>query len=176
LSSRRRPHCQVFGDWAIFPGLIVLGVGILAGVLPPKELKQLRQNRSQAETAWRNIQGAWTQHAGNQKFMEIKSQTDSFISSLSNLPTEEQNQLKILEQKKRDAQLNRHLERFLIANAKIKKVGSGRKAVLRSFGIETAADINPSRISSIQGFGPSLVSELMAWRQNAVNKFIYNGC
>jgi DNA-binding helix-hairpin-helix protein with protein kinase domain len=163
-----------FGDWATLPGLLILGGGILAGVLPPKELKRLRQERSQAETACRNVQEAWTQHAGNQKFAEIKSQTDSFIGSLSDLPNEEQHQLKILEQKKRDAQLNRHLERFLIAHAKIKKVGSGRKAVLRSFGIETAADINPSRISAIQGFGPSLVSELMAWRQIAINKFVYN--
>jgi DNA-binding helix-hairpin-helix protein with protein kinase domain len=53
-------------------------------------------------------------------------------------------------------------------------VGSGRKAVLRSFGIESAADLNRARISAVQGFGPALVSELMAWRQTAINKFIYN--
>jgi DNA-binding helix-hairpin-helix protein with protein kinase domain len=163
-----------FGDWATLPGLICLGGGILAGVLPPKELKRLRQERSQAETVWRNVEQAWTQHAGNQKFVEIKSQVDSLIRSLSELPNEEQRQLTILDQKKRDAQLNWHLERFLIAQAKIRKIGPGRKAVLASFGIETAADINPARISAIQGFGPTLVSELMAWRQTAVNKFTYN--
>jgi DNA-binding helix-hairpin-helix protein with protein kinase domain len=163
-----------FGDWATLPGLIFLGGGILAGVLPPKELKRLRQERSQAETAWRSVEQAWTQHAGNQKFVEIKGQTDSLIRLLSDLSNEEQRQLKILEQKKHDAQLNRHLERFLIAHAKIRKIGSGRKAVLASFGIETAADINPARIYAIQGFGPTLVSELMAWRQTAVNKFTYN--
>ena len=162
-----------FGDWATLPGLLFLGGGILAGLLPPKELKRLRQERSQAETAWRNVQQAWTQHAGNQKFVEIKNQVDALIRLLSDLPSEEQRLLKILDKKKRDAQLNRHLERFLIVDAKIKKIGSG-KAVLRSFGIETAADINPARISAIQGFGPSLVSELMAWRQNAIDKFIYN--
>src|SRR5262249_27103027 len=134
----------------------------------------LRQERSQADTAWRNVQQAWTQHAGNQGFVEIKNKIDPLISSLSDLPNEEQRQLGLLEQKKRYAQLNRHLERFLIANAKINKVGSGRKAVLRSFGIETAADIDRARISGIQGFGPTLVSELMAWRQTAINKFVYN--
>jgi DNA-binding helix-hairpin-helix protein with protein kinase domain len=163
-----------FGDWATFPGLILLGGGILAGVLPPKGLKRLREERTQAETAWRNVKNAWTQHAGNQKFVEARGETDNLIRSLSDLPNEEQRQLKLLEQKKREVQLNRHLERFLIAHAKIKKVGSGRKAVLASFGIETAANINSGRISAIQGFGPTLVSELVAWRQGAVNKFIYN--
>jgi hypothetical protein len=30
------------------------------------------------------------------------------------------------------------------------------------------------KLRNFEGFGPSLVSELMAWRQNAINKFIYN--
>ena len=81
---------------------------------------------------------------------------------------------RILEQKKREAQLNRYLDRFLIANAKITKIGSARKAVLASFGIETAADVERSKISAIQGFGPTLVAALMAWRQNLANKFVFN--
>ena len=45
------------------------------------------------------------------------------------------------------------------------EIGSARKAVLASFGIETAADVNQSKVLAIQGFGPGLVAELMAWRQ-----------
>jgi len=88
-----------FGDWATLPGLIFLGGGILAGVLPPKELKRLRQERSQANIEWRKVQEAWTQHAGNQGFVEIKNKIDSLIRSLSDLPNEEQRQLQILDQK-----------------------------------------------------------------------------
>ena len=71
----------------------------------------------------------------------------------------------MLENNKRAAQLHRYLDRYLIANAKIKKIGSGRKAVLASFGIETAADVDQYKILAIQGFGPGLVAELMAWKQ-----------
>jgi len=62
----------------------------------------------------------------------------------------------------------------VIANAKIPKIGSARKAVLRSFGIETAADIDRRRISGIQGFGPTLVSSLMGWQQALVARFVFN--
>jgi DNA-binding helix-hairpin-helix protein with protein kinase domain len=87
---------------------------------------------------------------------------------------EESRELQKLEQNKRDNQLRRHLDRFLIADAKIAKIGSGRKAVLASFGIQTAADIESHRVSALQGFGPTLVSALMAWRQSVANRFVFN--
>jgi DNA-binding helix-hairpin-helix protein with protein kinase domain len=153
-----------FGGSAALPGLAMLGLGILATVLVPKELKRLRQERSQAGVLWRAAQDAWQKQSGTQQFADAKRETDALIRSLSDLPNEEKRQLQILEQKKREDQLTHYLERFLIANAKIPKIGSGRKAVLRSFGIETAADINQRRISGIQGFGPTLISSLMGWQ------------
>jgi DNA-binding helix-hairpin-helix protein with protein kinase domain len=146
-----------FGGAAVLPGLAILGLGILANVLVPKELKRLRQERSQAEALWRAAQDVWEKQSGTQQFVDAKGQTDSLIRSLSDLPAEEQRQLQILEQKKRENQLTHYLERFAIANAKIPKIGSARKAVLRSFGIETAADVDQRKISAIQGFGPTLV-------------------
>ena len=147
----------VFFGGAALPGLFILGSGILANVLVPEELKRLRRERSQAEALWRAAQDAWEKQSGTQQFADVKRQTDSLIRSLSDLPAEEQRQLQILEQKKRDNQRMHYLERFAIANAKIPKIGSARKAVLRSFGIETAADVDQRKISAIQGFGPTLV-------------------
>jgi DNA-binding helix-hairpin-helix protein with protein kinase domain len=163
-----------FGGAAVLPGLCILGFGILANVLVPKELKRLRQERSQAEVLWRAAQDAWQKQSGTQQFVDAKRETDSLIRSLSDLPDEEKRLLQILEQKKRDDQLTHYLERFVIANAKIPKIGSARKAVLRSFGIETAADIHRGRISGIQGFGPTLVSNLIGWQQGLVAKFVFN--
>lgn len=155
-----------FGGVATVPGL--------ANIVVPKDLKRLRQNRSQASASWRAIQNTWAQQPSNQKFSEVKRETDELVRSLIDLPNEEKRQVQILENGKREAQLNRHLERFLIEHAKIKKIGSARKAVLASFGIETAADINQSRLFAIQGFGPTLVAALMTWRQGVANKFIFN--
>jgi DNA-binding helix-hairpin-helix protein with protein kinase domain len=163
-----------FGGIAIVPGLLVLGAGVLANAFPPKELKKLREARSQAETSWRSIEDAWSKQPGNTKFLQIKSEVNEYVRLLSDLPNEEKRELQKLEQNKKDAQLRRHLDRYLIANAKIKKIGAGRKAVLASFGVQTAADIQQQRISAIQGFGPALVSSLMAWRQGAANRFVFN--
>ena len=163
-----------FGGFATLPGLAVLGVGLVANVVIPKELKSLRQARSQADATWRGIQDAWIKQPGNRQFLQTKAELNELIRSLTDLPNEERRQLQILEQKKREAQLHRYLERFLIANAKIKKIGSGRKAVLASFGVQTAADVDRHKIAAIQGFGPALIGELMTWRQGVANKFVFN--
>ena len=163
-----------FGGAAVLPGLLLLGSGIVANVLVPKELKRLRRERKEAEQLWRAAQDAWQKQTGTQEFATAKRETDSLIHLLADLPNEEKRQIETLEQKKREDQLTRYLERFVIANAKIPKVGSARKAVLRSFGIETAADIDRRKISNIQGFGPTLVSSLMSWQQSLVGKFVFN--
>jgi DNA-binding helix-hairpin-helix protein with protein kinase domain len=160
-----------FGGFATLPGLAVLGAGLVVNVVIPKELKSLRQARSQADATWRGIQDAWTKQPENTQFLQTKTELNELIRSLTDLPSEERRQVQLLEQKKREAQLQRYLDRFLIANAKIKKIGSGRKAVLASFGVQTAADVDRQKIAAIQGFGPALIGELMAWQQNVANKF-----
>jgi DNA-binding helix-hairpin-helix protein with protein kinase domain len=159
-----------FGGAGTLPGLVSLAAGLIISIGTPKELTRLRNARSQVESSWRTIQDAWAQHSGNQKFLEAKRTTDGLIRSLADLPNEEKRQIQVLEQKKREAQLHRYLDRFIIAHAKIPKIGSGRKAVLASFGIETAADIEQYKMSAIQGFGPTLVASLMEWRQNLTKR------
>jgi DNA-binding helix-hairpin-helix protein with protein kinase domain len=163
-----------FGSVGTLPGLVALAAGLISSIGVPKELVRLRNASSQVESSWRAIQDAWAQHSGNHKFLEAKRTTDELIRSLADLPNEEKRQIQVLEQKKREAQLHRYLDRFIIAHAKIPKIGSGRKAVLASFGIETAADIEQYKISAIQGFGPTLVASLMEWRQNLAKRFVFN--
>lgn len=67
-----------------------------------------------------------------------------------------------------------HLERQVIAHASIPDIGPSRKAMLASFGVETAADINPRAIQRIAGFGPHLTNRLLAWRQSCERKFTHH--
>src|SRR3984957_2627779 len=150
-----------FGGIAIFPGLIILSAGLVANIGVPKDLKDLREARSQADLAWRGVQDAWAKQPGNKQFLQTKGELNELVRLLTDLPNEERRQVQLLEQRRREAQLHRYLDRFLITDAKIRKIGSGRKAVLASFGVQTAADVNQQRIFSIQGFGPVLIAELM---------------
>jgi DNA-binding helix-hairpin-helix protein with protein kinase domain len=45
---------------------------------------------------------------------------------------------------------------------------------LASFGIETAADIDPHKIKGIKGFGKSLTDELMLWRKSLESRFRFD--
>jgi hypothetical protein len=66
------------------------------------------------------------------------------------------------------------LEKYPISEATIKGIGDGRKAVLRSYGIETAADIERSRIESISGFGAATVGVLLGWRVSVERNFMFD--
>ena len=142
--------------------------------LCPTQLKTLREAKTNANRVYRSYQEAWSKQDEYQKYSDARREVDSLVASLSKLPDEERRGLQELEQKKREAQLRRHLDRFPIAAAKIRKIGSGRKAVLASFGIHTAGDVDLYKIDGIQGFGPALVSELMSWKQGVEIRFVFN--
>ena len=68
-----------------------------------------------------------------------------------------------MKDRQRETQLNAHLRRHFIDNAKIQGIGPGLIAALRSYGVETALDIN--RSIRVPGFGPARLKALMAWRR-----------
>jgi DNA-binding helix-hairpin-helix protein with protein kinase domain len=68
----------------------------------------------------------------------------------------------------------RYLDRFRIDRAKMRGIGSSRVAMLASYGIETAADIDGVNIMQIPGFGEMLTSELVRWRQGHERNFRFN--
>ncbi len=74
----------------------------------------------------------------------------------------------------RNEQLNKFFNSFFIKDHYIPAVGIGRKAVLASFGIETAADIDHNRIINIKGFGQKITADLVDWRKTQERKFIFD--
>lgn len=75
----------------------------------------------------------------------------------------------------RNHQLTKHLERIVIARASIDGIGPSRKALLASFGIETAADVEQNAIMRIAGFGPGLTDRLLSWRRSCEQEFYRRG-
>lgn len=57
---------------------------------------------------------------------------------------------------------------------RIPGVGPARKAALRSFGIETAADVERYRIQNVRGFGQSLTRAVLDWRASCERRFTFN--
>lgn len=66
------------------------------------------------------------------------------------------------------------LDKHFIADAKIPQIGRSRITVLRSYGIETAADIDEENILAIHGFGPVITQGLLDWRTQVEGHFRFN--
>jgi len=64
-----------------------------------------------------------------------------------------------------------YLEQFRIDEAGLFNIGGARIAVLRSWGVETAAEIDERKISSIPGFGRNLTERLVNWREGLEQRF-----
>jgi DNA-binding helix-hairpin-helix protein with protein kinase domain len=129
---------------------------------------------TQASKAWQAVENQWRKTADNQLWLAKRREADDQVRRLQRLSGEEANRMAGLKAQQRDRQLRLFLERYHISQATIKLVGDGRKATLRSYGIETAADIEQSRIESISGFGPVIVGELLSWRASIERYFIFD--
>ncbi len=71
-------------------------------------------------------------------------------------------------------QLNAYLDTISIRSAHISGIGVDRTATLVSFGVETAADVTPSKIHGVPGFGEVLTGRLINWRRTHERDFRYD--
>jgi DNA-binding helix-hairpin-helix protein with protein kinase domain len=130
--------------------------------------------RNLAESKWVGAEDRWKKEAGEGLFNEKLGELHKLKSQYENLAGEYEKEKKILHSTIRQRQLYRFLDGFFIEGQWIKGIGSSRKALLASFGIETAADIDYFKIIQISGFGKSLAGELVNWRKGIEGKFLFN--
>ncbi len=127
-----------------------------------------------ADDAFNDALVIWQQRSGVEKLYEIRSGLESSANELRNLAALESQALNQLRSDHRKNQLSNYLDQFLLSRATILGIGSNKKIVLASFGIETAADINKSDIIEIPGFGEVTATRLLEWREAHERKFVYN--
>jgi DNA-binding helix-hairpin-helix protein with protein kinase domain len=119
---------------------------------------------SAAKTEWEGALSRWKREASRHAFAEkLKALEEKVHAEMADLPNERRRRLAKLEAEREMRQRQRYLDRFRIDRAKIRRIGSGRVAMLASYGIETAADIEGAKIMRILGFGETLTSELVRW-------------
>jgi DNA-binding helix-hairpin-helix protein with protein kinase domain len=129
---------------------------------------------SVARTEWESALTRWKREASRETFAEKLQALEKARTEIVDLPNERRHRLAKLEAGRETRQRQRYLDRFRIDRAKIHGIGISRSAMLASYGIETAADIERSKIMQIPGFGNVLTSELMRWRQGHERNFRFN--
>lgn len=112
--------------------------------------------------------------AGPEGFHARKSELSRIKDELESLPRTEQEELTQLHANAQERQKQKFLNTCFIDRATISGVGPARKAALRSFGIETAADVSKGHVMQVRGFGESLTRAVLDWKQSCERQFRFN--
>jgi DNA-binding helix-hairpin-helix protein with protein kinase domain len=157
-----------------FLGFLALAGSLIVGFRERHDPSPAGKILVQTRGVWQGLEAKWRQVADNSTFLQSRNDAEGIARRLQGSSTEEADRLAGLKTKQRDLQLKRFLERFYIAHAKIKGIGDTRKITLRSFGVETAADVERHNIEQINGFGPANVKALVEWRTSIERKFTFD--
>lgn len=150
----------------------------VAGTSGSTERAAERSKRKAIEESARNAYNAvlerMKKEAGPDGFHLKKGELKKLRDELQELPAMETRELGKLHSTAQERQKQKFLERFFIDSADIPGVGPTRKAALRSFGIETAADVSRNQVMRIKGFGESLTRAVTDWKASVERRFVFN--
>jgi DNA-binding helix-hairpin-helix protein with protein kinase domain len=163
-------------DWiALWPVVGVLVTGVLTANAGSNDRRE--EGAKAVQLARTNLQGMvqqWTRETSGEAFNAKRKELDVLRSEYESLPARRQQKLHVLEAAQREQQLRKYLDRFRIDGTSIEGIGDGRITTLRSYGIETAADITQTQVMAVPGFGPTLTGNLLAWRRSVEKRFVFD--
>lgn len=158
--------------------LIGLTIWVIAGSARSAKInaEQLKRKNDleAARQEYNNILGIFRNEAGPGKFNKRLSELENIKNNLERLPLEENEEIDTLQYTAHTRQKQRFLETCFIDSAVIQGVGTARKIALRSFGIETAADVTKTRVLQVWGFGEGLTRAVLNWRTSCERQFKFN--
>jgi DNA-binding helix-hairpin-helix protein with protein kinase domain len=138
------------------------------------ERSRRRSAVDEALSAYDSLVERINKEAGPEGFQQKKRELVKLREELQSLSTLETRELDKLQSTAQERQKQKFLERFFIDAADIPGVGPTRKAALRSFGIETAADVSRNRVMQIKGFGESITRAVTDWKAGVERRFVFN--
>jgi DNA-binding helix-hairpin-helix protein with protein kinase domain len=160
--------------WVLFVGVSLVTLAIIAGVARP--LTAERAKRQAALDEAKNVFERLTQQyeASDEPFRNLKLGLLNMHTEWSTLDVKENADLRKLQASAHERALARHLQGCFIDRASIPGVGPAKTTALRSFGIETAADVDRYRVLQVRGFGEQLTQRMLAWRTQCERRFRFN--
>jgi len=159
-------------------GLWALVSFVLTFLIWPKASKKRRQDIEQsyavADAAWQAALSRWNLEAREALFTAKFNDLERVHKEYLDLQKERQRRLTKLEGDRKLLQLESYLDRFRVDIAKIPGIGPSRTAMLASYGIETARDIDSRKIEQIPGFGSVITATLLSWRKGHERNFRFD--
>ncbi len=110
--------------------------------------------------------------ASQARFDKRKKDAEEIVSSHDNARLEYRRDLQRAETDSKKIQLEEHLEKALIRDAKIRGITGRCILALESFGIEAANDVELLKSRKVPGIGPVLSRRLFDWRGQIERTFV----
>ncbi|WP_292370760.1 helix-hairpin-helix domain-containing protein [Methanoregula sp. UBA64] len=161
----------------ILASIVPALAGVLILFLPGKDTAEKKRRKKAFEDAkysWKLWEKKWIAEAGDAGFTVQVTALNALRAKYEAIERDYQNALVELQHTTKERQQKKFLENCYIENCTSPRLGDNRKAALRSFGIETAADIDMHTIMSIPGFDAAIANELAAWRAGQERLFVYD--
>jgi DNA-binding helix-hairpin-helix protein with protein kinase domain len=152
----------------------IAGLFLMFPGLDKAEKKRRKKEFEDARYSWRLWEKKWKAEAGDAEFAAQLAALTALKGRYEAIEREYKNALVTLQHTSRERQQKKFLENCFIDTCTTPGLSENRKAALRSFGIETAAEITPHKIMSIPGFDAALANELMNWRKQQESRFVFD--
>lgn len=164
---------------AVLWGIVVGAIGwLMASGAGSSERAAERSRRSVAQQAAKKEYDELVERvqrdAGPAGFQAKRAELSKLRDEHQALPQAEKQELDRLHSTAHDRQKQKFLDTCFIDSASIPGVGPARKTALRSFGIETAADVSRSKVMQVRGFGDSLTRAVTDWKASCERRFVFN--
>lgn len=173
-----------FGLFAIIPAawFLILGgvwlawaaVGDLGGTERKAERTKRQAAHDAAQQEYDQIVDQIRRNISPEAFANKKQKLAQLRNEYRQLPEREKSEIANLYATAEARQKHQFLERHFIDDATISGVGLAKKASLRSFGIETAADVTWAKVIAVRGFGEVLTRAVVDWRKACERRFVFN--
>src|SRR3984957_15697091 len=162
--------CAVVGlNVAGFLALLFVGLSIVLAYRLPRELQEKRaiaiKNWRECQNRYEQLQTRYRSGCSESVFRTKTKDLGGLRDQYNQLPVLRQRKIQELEKNKFQLQLHEFLDRINVSDARIPSIGPGRKAMLASYGIDTAADVSYGSVTQVPGIGPTFATRLLAWRQ-----------
>ncbi|EJV7175195.1 helix-hairpin-helix domain-containing protein [Escherichia sp. 93.1518] len=148
-------------------------IGSLASKAHKAEVQRRREAFNRAKMDYDHLVSQIQQVGGLEGFITKRTMLEKMKNELLGLPEEEKRDLAALQDTARERQKQKFLEGFFIDVASIPGVGPARKAALRSFSIETAADVTRRGVKQVKGFGDHLTQAVIDWKASCERRFVF---
>lgn len=164
---------------AMFWGFVVGIIGwFVAGSAGSSERTAEKSRRSAirqaAKQEYDELVDRAQRDAGPAGFQAKRAELSKLRDEYQGLPQAEKQELDKLHSTAQERQRQKFLDTCFIDSASISGVGPARKAALRSFGIETAADVSRNKVMQVRGFGEGLTRAVTDWKASCERRFVFN--